>query len=407
LTWAKIALPAAIILVGSLGLAILVYGKPKPESKEPDGEKALVTVSVVPALAETLRLSVDSQGTVTPHREIDVVAQVSGQVLSVEPFYVEGGFFDKDQALLQIDDSDYKVALLSAKARHAEAERKLAEEQGLGRQAKREWRDLGNDKANDLFIRKPQLAAAEAALAFAAADVSKAELELARTRITVPFNGRIKQVLADLGQYVTIGARLATVYDTSVIEVRLPLTEQQAALVDLPLMASKKNPPRVELSASVGGKPQTWQGVVSRTDAFIDPDTRMYFAVVEVNDPFADPLAPLLPGLFVDASIEGKIIPNVFVFPRSAVFERNKIFVLDEQNSILSKSVNILRKTADKVWLLADIEDGALVSLDKQSLTPVGSQVSPIVVSDNPANGVPRAATNSISANIAVPAVQP
>src|SRR5690606_21005202 len=158
---------------------------------------------------------------------------VSGQIVSVEPAFADGGFFSRSEALIQIDDRDYQVALLNSKARLAEAERLLAEEEGRSLQAKREWRDLGNQTANDLFLRKPQLAAARAQVASARADVEMAELNLERTRIRVPFDGRVKEIFADLGQFVSVGTRLATVYDSTVVEVRVPLTEKQAVLLDL------------------------------------------------------------------------------------------------------------------------------------------------------------------------------
>ncbi|MDA7852444.1 hypothetical protein N9A71_02740, partial [Porticoccaceae bacterium] len=64
-----------------------------------------------------------------------------------------------------------------------------------------EWRDLGDSTANALFLRQPQLAAAEAALESARADLAKANLDLNRTSITTPFQGRIRQTFVDLGQY--------------------------------------------------------------------------------------------------------------------------------------------------------------------------------------------------------------
>ena len=376
-------LPAGIFVVGSIVLSVVVLAKPKPEMRPPSTDTALVSVDTVRAVPKSLSLTVAAQGTAVPRREIDIVAQVSGQVVSVAPSFVDGGFFEDQDQLLQLDTRDYEVAVLSAGARLADARRRLAEEQGASRQAKREWRDLGNQNANDLFNRKPQLASAEAALTYAKADLSHAKLNLSRTQIMAPYAaGRIKQTLVDLGQYVTAGSHLATVYDSSIVEVRVPLTEQQASLIDLPFSSNSSivKPP-VVVTASVAGKVQSWQGVLARTDAFVDPDTRMYFAIIEVANPFEG--APLLPGLFVSVDIEGRALERVFVLPREAVFERNKIYALDADNVVSVYTVKVLRRTADAVWLTADVPDNALIALEKQSLISPGSAVAPTEVASN------------------------
>lgn len=378
----KAILPLGIIIAGVFTISMLVVARPKPMANPIDEGAAYVKVEVVPAQQQVVRLSVSTQGTVIPKREIDVVAQVSGQVMSAEPAFVDGGFFSKSQQLIQIDDSDYKIALLTAKSRLADAQRRLAEEQGLARQAKREWRDLGNQNSNDLFVRKPQMEAAKANLASAKGDVAMAELNLERTKIVVPFDGRVKQTYADLGQYVTKGSRLATVYDSAAVEVRLPLTEKQASLINLPLTAlsteefSASVLPAVEITGSVAGQVHQWQGVLVRTDAFVDSNSRLYYAVVEVANPFAQ--APLLPGLFVEAVITGKELDRVLVLPRAALYQRNQILTLDTDNKISSHTVRVLRKSDSQVWVQAELADNTRISIEKQSLTPSGSIVEPI-----------------------------
>lgn len=396
----KLIMPLAICATGLVAMAVLVMAKPKPVPQGAGEEPSNIQVAVTPARQESIRLSVNAQGTVTPKREIDLIAQVSGQVMSVEPSFVDGGFFETSQILIRIDDRDYRSALLAAKARVAEAEQRLAEEGGLSRQAQREWRDLGNQNANDLFLRKPQLAAAKANLESAKGALAMAELNLERTRISVPFNGRIRQTHVDLGQYVTLGSQLATVYDSTVVEVRLPLTEAQASLIDLPFVPSTDanpiEPIPVTITGSVAGAQHQWQGLLTRTDAFVDADSRMYYAVVEVSEPFVvrsaseKASAPLLPGLFVEADIAGKKIDDVLQLPRAALFGRDKLLTLDNDNKIVEQKVKVLRRSDTEVWVQVPIEENVLISLEKQSLTPSGTIVEPLLGS---ADSVPVALT--------------
>ncbi len=375
----KYVLPAGIVLAGIVATALLVIAKPKPQPMPQPEEEGKIQISATPALPQSMRLQVTASGTVLPKREIDLIAQVSGQIMSVEEAFVDGGFFKQAQILIRIDDREYQAALLSAQARLADAEKTLAEEEGRSRQARKEWRDLGNENANDLFLRKPQLAAARAQLASAQGEVDRARLNVQRTQITVPFDGRIKQTYADLGQFVTTGSRLATVYDAKVVEVRLPLTEKQAALVSLPLN-SETRPDAVSavtLRGSVAGEEGVWQGILARADAFVDANSRMYYAVVEVHDPFAG--LPLMPGLFVEAEIEGKELHNVSVLPRSSLHERDKIMYLDEQGRTVTQKVNVLRKTVDQIWVQHKFTEGTLVTTEKHALTPDGTEVEAVV----------------------------
>ena len=116
--------------------------------------------------------------------------------------------------MLALEDNDYQFALLRAKAKVAEAEQYLALEKGKVRQAQREWKDLGNEEANQLFLRKPQMASAAAALSAAKAGLDEAQLNLIRTRIYAPFQGRIANKQVDVGQYITPGTVIAKVYST-------------------------------------------------------------------------------------------------------------------------------------------------------------------------------------------------
>lgn len=385
-----ILLPASITLAGIATISLLVFAQPKPSPQPPPPEPAHVQVAVAEAKNESLRLAVSAQGTVEPKREIDLVAQVTGQVVSVESAFVDGGAFTAQDTLLQIDDRDYRAAVLAAQARVAEAQQRLAEQQGQARQARREWRDLGSDNANELFLRKPQVAAARANLNAARGALEQAQLDLQRTRLRVPFSGRVKQTAVNLGQYVTAGTPVASVYDATVVEIRLPLTEKQASLVELPFKPQQTvtEPTPVTISATVAGRPGQWQGELVRTDAYVDAQSRLYYAVVEVAAPFdSDP--PLLPGLFVEAKIPGKRLDKVLALPRPALFERDKLLTLDGENKIRQQQVRVLRRTEARVWVQAPgISDTTLITLEKQALTPAGTTVEPVktpaVELDNP-----------------------
>ena len=351
----------AVTVVGIALFLILILGRDRPEKRPPTLPPAQL-VDVVVAHPTHHRLMVRTQGNVQPRREIDLVAQVTGKIIAASPHFADGSFFNRGELLVRIEQDDYRVAEQQAMANVANAEQLLAEERGRARQAKREWRDLGNEEANKLFLRRPQLATAETALISAKASLKKAHLDLERTQINAPFDGRIRETLVDIGQYVTTGTRIARIYSTDIAEIRLPLTDRQAAMLELPehyrqaankVQSTKPGLP-VRLESRFGGKSGVWQAYITRTDASIDVESRQLFAVAEVRQPFArndnDPQRPTLNmGQFVDAYIDGKEVSDVLILPRSALRPRNRIWTVDGNSRLHIVDVEVLQTNQDHV----------------------------------------------------------
>jgi RND family efflux transporter MFP subunit len=345
----------AVLVAGILFIVGVATLKPKPE-KAKRLPPPLLLVEVIDAAPQTLRPTIASQGTVAPRTEIDLVSQVSGKVVAVDRSYANGSFFRQGDQLIQLEPSDYQFAVIRAKAQVAKAEEQVALEKGRSRQAKREWRDLGDNTANTLFLREPQLASAEAALESARADLDKANLDLSRTSIVTPFQGRIRETFVDLGQYITPGTRIAKIYSTDVVEVRLPLSDRQAALIDLPVNfedAQTASYPEVLLQRSVGGKTYKWQGKIVRTEASIDIQSRMTYAVAEVQNPFkTDPNSdrpPLSIGLFVEAQIAGRQMANAIELPKSIIYRGNEVLLLNDNNEVRFAKLSVVQSDTDSV----------------------------------------------------------
>ncbi|HEY7776689.1 MAG TPA: efflux RND transporter periplasmic adaptor subunit, partial [Kineobactrum sp.] len=337
---------------------LLLTGKPAPEPQALSAQ-ALPLVDAMTVEPGPRELSVTTQGTVRPAHEIDLVSRVAGRVESVADEFAVGGFFRASNVLVDIEDIDYQFAIARMESQLAAARQRVAEEEGRALQARREWRDLGNAQGNALFLREPQLASARAAVKAAEADLGAARLDLERTRITAPFNGRISEKYVDTGQYVTPGTRIARVYATDVVQVRLPLTDRQVALLDLPLHYRAQEGamilPEVSLRATFGNRDWQWQGRIVRTDANIDENSRMVFAVAEVAEPFArganGERPPLAPGMFVSATIAGRSMDAVTGLPRSALRSDSSVMLVDSRQQLVKRTVDVLQSDTGQVWV--------------------------------------------------------
>ena len=375
-----------VLAVGLLLAYGLLVGKPKPEPTViPEIKAPLVEVQTIVPSAQPI--AIFTQGTISPRREIDLIAEVSGKVISVSPNFAAGGFFDDTDQLVKIDDSDYGFQLIRAKAKVADSAQLLATEKGRALQAKREWRELGSVEANDLFLRKPQLASAEASLRAAEADQGEAELNLQRTSISAPFNGRVRETMVDLGQYVNAGSPIARFYATDTVEVRLPLTDRQVSLLNLQLdflnLQQGESAVPITLTSTFGGQQWQWPAYITRTDATIDVDSRVMYAVAEVRNPFdrqGDSKRPALTiGQFVQAKITGTEISNVMVIPRTSLRSENHIWVANANNQLQWVKVDVLQAKDNELIVRSELRDAFSLITSALNIAVDGMAITPKV----------------------------
>jgi RND family efflux transporter MFP subunit len=368
----KIGLPV-VVLGASVAIAgLLMLTGPEAERRQPPPTQPTVEVlSVVPT---DYQVSVRSRGTVSPRTQSTLVPEVSGRVVEVAPSFRNGGFFEEGDVLLRIDARDYENAVTVARSELAQARLRLREEQAQSEQAQRDWERLGGgDEPTDLVLRKPQLASARAAVAAAEARLRQAEIDLERTRIRAPYAGRVLEKQADVGQFVTPGTPLATVYAVDYVEIRLPVTDEQQAFLDLPeayrdQRANTGEGPAVTLSARIGRETIEWQGRIIRSEGAIDTQSRQLFVVAQVDDPYGrkDGRPPLKVGQFVEAVIEGERLDNVYVLPRGAVEGEDEVFVVDAENRLQRRSLDVIWRDTDYVIAAGGLEPG-----ERLSLTPL------------------------------------
>jgi RND family efflux transporter MFP subunit len=257
---------------------------------------------------------------------------------------------------------DYKLAVTLAKAKikNSESLLKLAEEQTAA--AKEEWRlhrtrgSRANVDPPPLVAKEPQLEAARAKLEADKADLQKALLHLERTNLKAPFNGRVSQENVDIGQFVSPGQALASLYSTEAAEIVLPMEDEDLFWFRVPGFTPNKGAGSPALvKARIAGRNQTWEGQVVRTEGILDERTRLIDVVVRVNKPYAKK-PPLAVGLFVTVDIRGSTLPNATLIPRSALRSGNVVWILDEEEKLRFREVGVAKFQDDHVIVKAGLE---------------------------------------------------
>lgn len=377
----KMVLPVVVLGIGIAVAATLMVTGPKAERRQPPPPTPMVEVITVQPT--DYQVSVETRGTVSPRTQSTLIPEVSGRIVEIAAGFRNGGFFEQGDALVTIDRRDYENAVTVARAELAQGRLRLEEEQAEAEQALRDWGKLGDGATPPpLVVRKPQLASARAAVAAAEARLRQAELNLERTVVRAPYVGRVLDKRVDVGQYVTSGTVLATVYAVDYVEIRLPVTDEQQAFLDLPEAyreVSEVQAPgmTVTLSARVGRQHYQWQGRIVRAEGAIDTQSRQLFVVAQVDDPYSlsNGLPPLKVGQFVIARIAGERLDDVFVIPRKAVRGNGEVFVVNEADRIERRQLDIVWRDVENVVAIRGVEPGERLSLTPLPSAPDGAKV--------------------------------
>lgn len=376
----RLSAPLLVLIAGFLVVQGLVAAKPQPEKNDEEVRKISLYVDSVQS--EQVVVAVNTQGEVRPKTEIDLIPQVSGRIVSLSDSFSEGAEFAPNTMLLKIDDADYQVAVMRAEARVAEAQTDLERQLATAEIKEEEWRDNPKDQEpTDFALNLTQVAQARAMLRSAKADLDKARLDLARTEIRVPFYGRVRTRNVGIGQFVTAGMPMGRVFSIDTVEVRLPLTDTQLVELNLPLGFSAVEPaqaPVVNFSATLGSREYRWQGAIVRIDASIDEATRLIYATAEVQDPYGIAAVngmPIAVGMFVNAEIEGVAERQAYVMPRLALRNKDKVYVINDDNELEIRTVEVLSTSEDRVLVVSGVAAG-----DRVVTSPVPNAVDGMAV---------------------------
>lgn len=375
----KLRIVLCIILVAFL--IIFALNAFKPEARKQSIPETVVRVEVIQAELSNYPIIVNANGTVEAETRGNLVAQIRGEIVAVSDNFRTGGTFRKGDLLIQLDQRDYQAELSRALASLSQAEAGYRQEQATAKQAKLDWQRLGNtSSAPELVLRKPQLTAAKAQYDSAKAAHDTAKLNLSRTAITAPYDGRIIERRAVLGQYVSIGSPIAEVFATEGVEVRLPISQQEFSQLGLDDFSnnaqdsSNNSAYKVSITSSVGNQAYQWDANISNTDSTFDINTRQIDVIAEVSDPFGkiSGQPALKIGQFVNAQIQGRTVENVFVIPNKSVREGSYVYAVRE-GKLTKQSINILWQDDQNALISTGINAGELIVTTSLNSTLAGA----------------------------------
>ena len=365
----QLLLVVVIIAIGIVIAVVFIMLKKPPQRQEQIVLAPLVKVE--PLDRRDIQMIVRGYGTVTPRLQVEIVPQVSGKVVWVNPQFRAGGFIRRGELILKIDPRDYELSLRQANAAVAEAQVMLDLEKAEAKIAKEEWQQLhpGQEPDSPLVFHEPQIRQAQARLESAEAGLATANLNLERTRPSLPVDAVIMNERIDLGQYVMIGQSMGAAYGIESMEIEVPLQDKELAWFAVPdntvLVNADQSPKKgavARVSANFAGEEKCWSGYVVRTTGQVDITSRLISVVVEVFEPFKDSgsTPPLLPGMFVEVAIEGNTLKNAIAVPRDAMHNNNEVWVAKD-GQLDVQLLDIVRADRDFAYADSGLDDGDMI----------------------------------------------
>jgi len=360
----RVGLPLLVLAAGGLLAMILVKSSPRAERKPLERQARLVEVQPIRfAPQHTL---VQAMGTVQPAREVELRPRVGGEIIAVSGEFVPGGRFLKGQTVVEIDPTDYELAIKQKESDVAEARSNLALEIGQQSVAKREFELLGETISKEergLVLRQPQLEKVRAKLKTAQAALEQAKLNLDRTNVRAPFNALVRTREVNMGMQVTTINTLATLIGTDEYWIEATLPVNQLRWIEIANGASKTGSTVRVLNEVAWGADRYRTGHVIRLLSDLEEQGRMARVLIAIKDPLG--LEPpevkqprLLLGDYVRVEIEGKELESAAALERRHFHEGNRVWIMNEKDRLEIRAVAITYRGRDRMFVTNGVHEG-------------------------------------------------
>lgn len=407
----------AVCLLGSGGIGFYWLVRTKPAPRIQSSFARVLEVVAEPVVAREVSIPVVGHGTVRPKRQVNIVPQVSGQLVYSHLGLAQGKVIAKDEVLFEIDRTVYdaRVRQAQAEVRGLEASLERLDQEmvslderiaNAGQMVAIDERDyqtskdlyevekVGTQRDLDLILQKllrskdalvelssrraviPHLKMeTEAQLDAARARLTHADHDLAGTTIRCPFKARVEAVSAYTSQVVTAHFAIATLTDLEAFEMSVGLDPRDIRWLDDDIRpealedrdGDAARGPVVSVRWVLPHQEFTWRGFATRFER-VDEVTRTTRVVVEVRD--VDMVATASPGqedhqpslsigMYCRAEFPAEPLKEALVVPRHAVFDDRWVYVFEPDGDDPSSRTGRLGRR--EIVVLRAVQDQVLV----------------------------------------------
>ncbi|UYG02766.1 efflux RND transporter periplasmic adaptor subunit [Halomonas sp. LR3S48] len=362
------ALLATLILAAAAAGAWWLLSQPPRVERRTPVETPAALVDTVQAQRQAAAPELYGFGRVVAEREARLASRVAGELIEFTPMALPGRVVEAGAPLARLDDADLRLGLRDAEATLAQAEAALAMERGEQQRAETEYRSFGRELTAErraLVLREPQLRQAEAEVERARAARDRARLELERATITAPWRGMVQARLLGAGSMVANGTEILHLVDVARFWVRVSLPGEA---LDWLKVADDEGP-----GSAVSLSTRTWPGgearhgeVIAMLPALEEQGLQAQL-LVAVDDPLGlgNGAPALRLGDVVRLDFDTRSREGVFLLPATALRPGDMLWVLDDDDRLRRRTVEVVHRGDTRVLVGAGLEDGERVVISQ------------------------------------------
>ena len=315
-------------------------------------------------------IKVKSSGRVIPGKIINISSEVQG-VLESGISLKKGSKFKKGDLLFKLRDTDIKLMLAAKKSAYLSLiAQNLPDIATDFSQEFDKWNNFFNginvDQPLDDFpsfntTREKNFIISRNILA-EYLSIKSDEFKLSKYFQFAPFTGSIVESYTDKGAIVNPGSPVIQIMRSDELEIEIP--------IPLKYMDNIKVGTKVNLFDNS----KTFYGKIIRKGGFINAKTQNVPVYVK-----PDNATSIFYGMYLEAYLEFNDTEDVVRIPRKALFDNQKLYIINENDSTL-KSISVdIRSSDDQFVYLNNIEDSVLYVSKPVINAKENTKVTPVI----------------------------
>jgi len=302
--------------------------------------------------------TIKEMGRLTSQQTVDLSTEVQGQILPGDVLIRKGTKFSKGDLLVRIFDEEARNNLKASKSRFMNGIAAILPDIRIDfPESYSKYEKFFNSlEINEPLPELPKIDSDKEKVFLASRNIlndyfsiKSAEVRLSRYRLYAPFDGTFTMVYLEPGSVANPGSRIASMIRTDKLELEVPVRIDDAYWINV----------GDEVQVSTKDLHTHWTGKVVRKSNFMDPSSQtlmIYIALESGKD------KPLYQGQFLQAEFASKTLENSMEIPRNAVFEKNKVFTV-ENGKLKENQVNILKANETTV-IFNGLPEGSLLVVE-------------------------------------------
>ena len=368
-------LPLIIVILGCVfAYLILNTGEQQPKGYNKKATKRVRIVQTSKLEKGSVVPVWNASGFVIPAESVKIYARVSGNIEVMNASATPGSMLKKGEWLAKLETIDFELALKSEQAQLEQAQANLFLEQADQTLAQEELQLLGNNNGiainQALVLREPQITVAKAKVSVARNNVEKAQLNLARTTVKMPFDGKVISKGIGQGSKVSNNTSLFSVINTEVYWLEVKIPHKFLAILDKQKLASLS-------------QPRLWGEGVYRPARFIsvlpelDEKDRQVKVLLAIDAPQSEVTnqPQVFINDFLNVQLQGNAIDNAWTIKHPWLQPDNTIWVVDQNSTLQKRPVEVLFKGRDVIYVRTKILPGDRALAEKPGIASVGLTV--------------------------------